>query len=80
MKILFFVLVAACILFIGKNGVEAAGANGICCQDHPETGKCTHGVEDDPTGSCTIFCKNGGCKGAICKAIKGDESQCHCYC
>lgn len=57
--------------------VVESRANAIC--NHPELGKCLTGIDDDPvTGSCSICCKAGGCKGAICKELKGMDPECHC--
>ncbi|KAH1129142.1 hypothetical protein J1N35_000520 [Gossypium stocksii] len=59
--------------------VVESHANAICCDNHPELGKCLTGIDDDPvTGSCSIYCKAGGCKGAICKELKGMDPECHC--
>lgn len=56
-------------------------AKAICCDTHPELGKCLRGIDDDPlTGRCTIFCEAGGCRGAICKELKGMDPECHCFC
>ncbi|TYH64000.1 hypothetical protein ES332_D07G236200v1 [Gossypium tomentosum] len=72
-KIFSFLLIAALILFV----VVESRANAIC--NHPELGKCLTGIDDDPvTGSCSICCKAGGCKGAICKELKGMDPECHC--
>ncbi|XVF71684.1 hypothetical protein PTKIN_Ptkin12aG0059600 [Pterospermum kingtungense] len=58
------------------------GGEGICCQNHPELGRCLPGHDDDPEndGKCWTFCINQ-CNGGVCKNMgNGNPHQCHCLC
>lgn len=57
----------------------------MCCQNHPNLGRCVpglddrHGSETELDGKCWLYCINDCEKGGVC-LYQGHAHVCHCYC
>ncbi|XP_019058620.1 PREDICTED: defensin-like protein 22 [Tarenaya hassleriana] len=75
MKVVSFALLVVLLLCVD---VEVARGNSLCCNTHPEFGKCD---TKDEEGKCNQWCLKGcsNGKGGWCKPLPRGK-QCHCYC
>ncbi|EEF40562.1 conserved hypothetical protein [Ricinus communis] len=82
-RVFYIALLLALMLCVDYNMNVAVGrvepplpqADGICCREHSEFGRCIPGQDDH---KCNDFCSSS-CKGGFCKLL-GSQHQCHCYC
>ncbi|EEF40569.1 conserved hypothetical protein [Ricinus communis] len=83
MKLFSIVLVVALVLCaeynmnvaVGRVELPVSQADGMCCREHYEFGRCLPGHDDH---RCNEFCSSN-CRGGFCK-LSGKKHHCHCYC
>ncbi|KAK6238756.1 hypothetical protein QUC31_004225 [Theobroma cacao] len=81
-KVFSFLLLSALILFIDFGQVQVVAAQAVCCNNHPELGRCLPGQDDNPQngGKCWNYCVSGCQKGGFCKRMNDGHHECHCFC